>query len=93
MGIDWVMWLRSHWFGNDEIRNPKHETRNKFKIRMPNEKNKRFFLGGSPRSWTLEFWSFDIVSKPGTHPKGGESKQSADNFEFRIWGLLIFGME
>ena len=71
------MWLRSHWFGNDEIRNPKQETRNKFEIPMPNDKNKRSFLEGTLRFWTLEFWSFDIVS----------------DFEFRIWDLLIVGSE
>ena len=28
----------------------------------------------------LEDLNFDIVSKPGTRPKGGESARSADNF-------------
>jgi hypothetical protein len=75
MGIDWVMWLRSHWFGNDEIRSTKLETNSKSERLMT--KTKGSFLGGTPRFWTLEFWSFDIVS----------------DFEFRIWGLLIFGIE
>ena len=32
--------------------------------------------------WNFEHWDFDIVSKPGTRPQGGESKRSADNFGF-----------